>query len=58
MEYTELVQFVGSIGFPIVCCWYMMTTMNKTLSANTEATNGLRTVVEKLIMKFGADDLE
>lgn len=56
MSLAELTQLIGSLGFPIACCFYMMTTMNKTLSANTDATNSLRIVVEKLITKFGVDD--
>ena len=58
MDITALTQLIGSLGFPIACCFYMMTTMNKTLSANTEATNSLRIVVEKLITKFGVDEID
>lgn len=58
MDITSLTQLIGSLGFPIACCFYMMTTMNKTLQANTEATNSLRIVVEKMITRFGVDDIE
>lgn len=32
-------QLIGSLGFPIVCCGYMMLKMNKTIEKNTEVTN-------------------
>ena len=53
MDVTVLTQLIGSLGFPIVCCGYMMFVMNKTLKENTTATNNLVNLVEKLI-----DDVE
>lgn len=48
MDFTVISQLIGSLGFPIVACGYMMITMNKSLKDNTEATNKLATLVAKL----------
>lgn len=48
MDFTVISQLIGSLGFPIVACGYMMITMNKSLKDNTEATNKLATLVSKL----------
>ena len=48
-----LTQLVGSLGFPIVACAYMMISMGKTLSDNTKATNSLAALVQSLIDKMG-----
>ena len=53
MDVTIITQLIGSLGFPVVCCGYMMIVMNKTLKENTTATNNLVNLVEKLI-----DDVE
>ena len=48
MDFTVISQLIGSLGFPIVACGYMMVTMNKSLKDNTEATNKLAALVAKL----------
>ena len=48
MDFTVLSQLIGSLGFPIVACGYMMISMNKSLKHNTDATNKLATLVAKL----------
>ena len=48
MDFTVISQLIGSLGFPIVACGYMMVSMNKSLKDNTEATNKLATLVAKL----------
>lgn len=48
MDFTVISQLIGSLGFPIVACGYMMISMNKTLKENTEATNKLAALVAKL----------
>ena len=60
MEWTieTITQLVGSLGFPIICCGYMMITMNKTLKADTEATAKLATLVENLIEKLNVRDVD
>ena len=49
MDINMISQLIGSLGFPIVCCGYMMITNNKTLRENTEATNKLVILIEKLV---------
>ena len=57
LEYIQIVeQFIGSYGFPIVCCAYMMITMNKTLEKNTESTNKLCDLISKLLDKEGINN--
>lgn len=48
---SMLTQAVGSLGFPIAACAYMATTMNKSLQANTQATNALAALVQRLMDK-------
>lgn len=45
LDINTLTQLIGSVGFPVVMCIYMMVVNNKAVSANTEATNALREVV-------------
>ena len=47
--YELLLNFINTCGFPIVCCGYMMITMNKTLKENTKAVDKLTILVDKLI---------
>lgn len=49
MDFTGISQLIGSLGFPIVACGYMMIAMNKTIKDNTEATNKLAALVAKLV---------
>ncbi|MCQ6337870.1 MULTISPECIES: hypothetical protein [Bacillus cereus group] len=39
MDVTQMTQLIGSLGFPIFACIYHMTTMKKTLDANTQSIN-------------------
>ena len=54
-DFNALSQVIGSVGFPVVMCVYMMVTNNKTVQANTEATNALKEVVSRLIDKLGKE---
>lgn len=38
MDVTTIAELISTYGFPILCCVYMMTTMNKTLQQHTEKT--------------------
>ena len=56
---NEIVQLIGSIGFPAVCCLYMMKNNNDTINKlsdmvnqNTEATNTAVTQLGQLIAQF------
>jgi len=46
MEFTEITQLIGSYGFPIVCCLFMMKNnketikeLNKTLESNNNVVH-------------------
>ena len=52
MELTELVQLVGSLGFPIAACVYMMVINNKTVKENTEATNKMVHLMETILARL------
>ena len=51
MEFNlnDIIQLVGSLGFPIVACGYMMVTNNKTLKELTTAVNSLTSAVQILL---------
>ena len=58
MEFTmdSIVQLVGSVGFPIAACAYMMIKMNKSVEENTKVTNKLCNLIGLLLSKNeGAD---
>lgn len=48
MDYSILTDLISSVGFPIVCCVYMMVNNNKTLKQLTEAVNTLTVTVKTL----------
>ena len=48
MDYGILTDLISSVGFPIVCCVYMMVNNNKTLKQLTEAVNTLTVTVKTL----------
>lgn len=52
---NELSNFVGSVGFPIAMCIYMVLYNNKTIEklSNTIAQNTI--VLEKILTKLGED---
>lgn len=48
MDYSDLVQLIGSLGFPIVACgalFYMINTTLKELQATLEQVNRTLTVI-------------
>lgn len=66
MELTELVQLIGTLGFPIVACcavfWYLqkesdnhkqeMTSMRDAINANTSVIAELKMIMQQLIDKL------
>lgn len=54
-DVTALMDSIGSMGFPIAMCIYLITTLNKTLDANTKATEKLVTLVGTLVNKKDSD---
>lgn len=62
MDVTTLSQLIGSLGFPIACCIYLIYTNNKTAEKHAEEVEKLRETVEnntvamlKLCAKLGVD---
>ena len=54
MDINAITQLIGSYGFPIICCAYMMTTFNKTIQSNTTALKELSTIITQFINREGA----
>lgn len=55
MDVNAIMQAVGSVGFPIVCCIYLIYTMQAELKElrDTIANNTL--VIQRLCDKLGGD---
>lgn len=55
MDVNAIMQAVGSVGFPIVCCIYLIYTMQAELKElrDTIANNTL--VIQKLCDRLGGD---
>lgn len=49
MDIGAITQLIGSLGFPIVCCGYMMLKMNKTIEKNTEVTEATYELIKALL---------
>lgn len=47
MEFTEITALIGSYGFPIVCCLYMVFSNNKKDDKLTETISQLGKIVEQ-----------
>lgn len=45
MEFAEITQLIGSYGFPIVCCIYMVYSFNKTKEKDNETIENLSKIV-------------
>lgn len=45
----EIISAIGSVGFPIACCIYMMVSNNKTLQNLTNAVHALTAAVNTII---------
>lgn len=48
----EIVNLIGNLGFPIATAVYLMVTVNKTVKANTDATNALHLLMERMFDKI------
>ena len=56
-DVTVLTQLIGSLGFPIVCCGYVLVKMNKTIEENTKVTNNLCNLILQLTGAHSLDEL-
>lgn len=62
MDMSTINQFIGSVGFPIACCIYLIYSNNKANEAHKEEIDKLRITVEnntkamiKLCTKLGVN---
>lgn len=62
MDAQSLMQMISTVGFPIVCCIYLIYTQNKTEEKHAEEMDKMRETVEnntkvmiKLCAKLGVD---
>lgn len=62
MDFSMITQLIGSLGFPIACCIYLIYSNNKANEAHKEEIDKLRQTVEnntiamiKLCNKLGVD---
>lgn len=51
MNIDVIVQFIGSVGFPIACCVYLISSMSKKLEALTEVINNNNLIIQQMIDK-------
>ena len=61
-DVNTIVTMISSVGFPIVCCVYLIYTKKESDKLNSDTIEKLRTTVEnntkamiKLCMKMGVD---
>ena len=62
MDVSTISQLIGSLGFPIACCIYLIYTNNKSAEKHAEEVEKLRETVEnntkamlKLCAKMGVE---
>ena len=49
MDYTVISQLIGSLGFPIVVCGYVLVRLNKTVEENTKSTNQMVALMRQVL---------
>ena len=47
MDFTEVTQLIGSYGFPIICCLYMVYSNNKTKKDDNDTIKQLSEIVNE-----------
>lgn len=56
MDVNALTQLIGSVGFPIVMCGYMMLSNNKTLEKLTEVISNNTNILSRVLERLGLDE--
>ena len=51
MDIDVIVQLIGSVGFPIACCVYLISSMSKKLDALTEVIHNNNLIIQQMIDK-------
>jgi hypothetical protein len=52
MDYNQVIQAIGSVGFPIVACCGMFYLYNKTITELTMALNKIQTALDVVIRRI------
>lgn len=52
MDYTVISQLIGSLGFPIVVCGYVLVRLNKTVEENTNSTNQMVALMQQVLERL------
>lgn len=58
MDYTNFVQLISNIGFPIGCCLYLFYSNEKlraTLEENTRMIESLKVLIVEHNIKYGGE---
>lgn len=55
-EMNFIIQAVGSIGFPIVACGYLMTTFKKSMENLSEIIGNNNVVLARILEKLNMDE--
>lgn len=55
MDVNAIMQAVGSVGFPIVCCIYLIYAMQAELKELRDTISNNTLVIQKLCDKLGGD---
>jgi len=48
MNIDQIATLIGSVGFPIVVAWYLLTKLKQSLDANTESNKQISIVLAKI----------
>lgn len=56
MDINALTQLIGSVGFPIVMCGYMMLSNNKTLEKLTDVISNNTNILSRVLEHLGLDE--
>lgn len=55
-ELNLIIQAVGSMGFPIVACGYLMTTFKSTMDHVADMLNNNSVVLARILEKLNLDE--
>ena len=55
-EMNLIIQAVGSIGFPIVACGYLMTTFKNTMDHVADVLSNNTTLLARILEKLNLDE--
>lgn len=56
MDVTQIASLIGSVGFPIACCIYVIGTLSKTIEDLRKTVENNTIALTKLSTLMGVDD--